>query len=160
VFSFFVLRVILCSYLSLRGAERFIQMATAGDRIRDFRKDLGWTLEKLADKTKLSKGFLSDIESNKRNASTETVLKIANAMGASLDYLLRAEQTKATRNRQPVQIPSTLSIFAEEEGLTYTDTLTLLETHSAVIARRSNESIKPPTVEDWRRLYSAIKSVE
>jgi transcriptional regulator with XRE-family HTH domain len=135
-------------------------MATAGDRIRDFRKDLGWTLEKLADKTKLSKGFLSDIESNKRNASTETVLKIANAMGASLDYLLRAEQTKATRNREPVQIPSTLSIFAEEEGLTYTDTLTLLETHSAVIARRSNESIKPPTVEDWRRLYSAIKLVE
>ena len=135
-------------------------MATAGDRIRDFRKDLGWTLEKLADKTKLSKGFLSDIESNKRNASTETVLKIANAMGASLDYLLRAEQTKATRNREPVQIPSTLSIFAEEEGLTYTETLTLLETHSAVIARRSNESIKPPTVEDWRRLYNAIKSVE
>lgn len=135
-------------------------MATAGDRIRDFRKDLGWTLDKLADKTKLSKGFLSDIESNKRNASTETVLKIANAMGASLDYLLRGEQTKATRNREPVQIPSTLSIFAEEEGLTYTDTLTLLETHSAVIARRSNESIKPPTVEDWRRLYKAIKSVE
>ena len=67
-----------------------MQMATAGDRIRDFRKDLGWTLEKLADKTKLSKGFLSDIESNKRNASTETVLKIAKAMVASLDYLLRA----------------------------------------------------------------------
>jgi len=135
-------------------------MATAGDRIRDFRKDLGWTLEKLANKTKLSKGFLSDIESNKRNASTETVLKIANAMGASLDYLLRGEQTKATRNREPVQIPSTLSIFAEEESLTYTETLTLLETHGAVIARRSSESIKPPTVEDWRKLYNAIKSVE
>jgi repressor LexA len=135
-------------------------MATAGDRIRDFRKDLGWTLDKLADKTKLSKGFLSDIESNKRNASTETVLKIANAMGASLDYLLRGEQTKATRNREPVQIPSTLSIFAEEESLTYTETLTLLETHGAVIARRSSESIKPPTVEDWRKLYNAIKSVE
>lgn len=135
-------------------------MATAGDRIRDFRKDLGWTLEKLADKTKLSKGFLSDIEGNKRNASTETALKIANAMGASLDYLLRGEQTKATRNREPVQIPSTLSIFAEEESLTYTETLTLLETHGAVIARRSSESIKPPTVEDWRKLYNAIKSVE
>ena len=135
-------------------------MATAGDRIREFRKDLGWTLEKLAEKTNLSKGFLSDVEGNKRNASTENVLKIANAMGASLDYLLRGEQTKASRNREPVQIPSTLSIFAEEEGLTYTDTLTLLETHGAVIARRSNESIKPPTVEDWRRLYEAIKRVE
>jgi transcriptional regulator with XRE-family HTH domain len=135
-------------------------MATAGDRIRDFRKDLGWTLDKLSEKTNLSKGFLSDIEGNKRNASTENVLKIANAMGASLDYLLRGEQAKGTRTREPVQIPSTLSIFAEEEGLSYTETLTLLETHSAVIARRSNESIKPPTVEDWRRLYKAIKEVE
>lgn len=135
-------------------------MATAGDRIREFRKDLGWTLDKLAEKTKLSKGFLSDVEGNNRNASTENVLKIANAMGASLDYLLRGEQASASRKREPVQIPSTLSIFAEQEGLSYTDTLTLLETHSAVIARRSSESIKPPTVEDWRRLYKAIKEVE
>jgi transcriptional regulator with XRE-family HTH domain len=135
-------------------------MATAGDRIREFRKDLGWTLDKLAEKTNLSKGFLSDVEGNNRNASTENVLKIANAMGASLDYLLRGEQASASRKREPVQIPSTLSIFAEQEGLSYTDTLTLLETHSAVIARRSSESIKPPTVEDWRRLYKAIKEVE
>ena len=135
-------------------------MATAGDRIREFRKDLGWTLDKLAEKTNLSKGFLSDIEGNNRNASTENVLKIANAMGASLDYLLRGEQASASRKREPVQIPATLSIFAEQEGLSYTDTLTLLETHSAVIARRSSESIKPPTVEDWRRLYKAIKEVE
>lgn len=135
-------------------------MANSGERIREFRKDLGWTLEQLAEKTDLSKGFLSDIEGNKRNASTENVLKIANAMGASLDYLLRGEQAKPSYTREPVQIPSTLSIFAEEDGLTYTDTLTLLETHSAVIARRSSESIKPPTVEDWRRLHKAIKAVE
>ena len=67
-------------------------MPTAGDRIKDYRKDLGWTLDKLSEKTKLSKGFLSDIEGNKRNPSTENVVKIANAMGASLDYLLRGEQ--------------------------------------------------------------------
>ena len=82
-------------------------MATAGDRIREFRKDLGWTLDKLAEKTKLSKGFLSDVEGNNRNASTENVLKIANAMGASLDYLLRGEQASASRKREPVTPPST-----------------------------------------------------
>lgn len=135
-------------------------MPTAGDRIKDYRKDLGWTLDKLAEKTKLSKGFLSDIERNERNASTENVVKIANAMGASLDYLLRGEQAKPTHRREGVQIPLTLSIFAEQRGLTYTETLTLLETYNSVIARRSNQSIKPPTVEDWSRLYTAIKSVE
>lgn len=135
-------------------------MATAGDRIREFRKDLGWTLEQLADKTQLSKGFLSDVESNNRNVSTDNLLKIANAMGASLDYLLRGQQAKPTNRREPVQIPSTLSIFAEDQSLTYTDTLTLLEMWNSVVARRSNQSIKAPTVEDWRRLYDAMKSVE
>jgi transcriptional regulator with XRE-family HTH domain len=135
-------------------------MATAGDRIREFRKDLGWTLEQLAEKTQLSKGFLSDVESNNRNVSTDNLLKIANAMGASLDYLLRGEQAKPTSRREPVQIPSTLSIFAEDHSLTYSDTLTLLEMWNSVVARRSNQSIKAPTVEDWRRLYDAMKSVE
>jgi len=135
-------------------------MATAGDRIREFRKDLGWTLEQLAEKTQLSKGFLSDVESNNRNVSTDNLLKIANAMGASLDYLLRGEQAKPTSRREPVQIPSTLSIFAEDHSLTYSDTLTLLEMWNSVVARRSNQAIKAPTVEDWRRLYDAMKSVE
>ncbi|HXQ33768.1 MAG TPA: helix-turn-helix transcriptional regulator [Anaerolineales bacterium] len=135
-------------------------MPSAGDRIRQFREDLGWTLDKLAQETKLSKGFLSDVETNRRNASAENVLKIANAMGASLDYLLRGEESRSARRREPVQIPSTLSIAAEELGLSYSDTLTLLETYGSVIARRSSQSIKPPTVEDWKRLYQAIRSVE
>ncbi|HXM46353.1 MAG TPA: helix-turn-helix domain-containing protein [Pyrinomonadaceae bacterium] len=135
-------------------------MPTTGDRIRGFREDLGWTLEELAKKTQLSKGFLSDVETNKRNASTENALKIANAMGASLDYLLRGETARPAQRREPVQIPSTLSIAAEQLELSYADTLTLLETHRSVIARRSNDSIKPPTVEDWKRLYTLIKELE
>jgi transcriptional regulator with XRE-family HTH domain len=135
-------------------------MPTVGDRIKEFRKELGWTLDQLALKTKLSKGFLSDIESNKRNCSTDNVLKIANAMGASLDYLLRGEQTKPSQRRESIQIPSSLSMAAEQLKLTYSETLTLLETYQSVIARRSNESIKPPTVEDWRTLHKLIKSVK
>src|SRR5438132_4107073 len=114
-------------------------MATTGDRIREFREDLGWTLEELAKKTHLSKSFLSEIENNNRNASSENVLKIANALGASLDYLLRGEVARSASRREPIQIPATLSIAAEQLGLSYSDTLTLLETYSSVIARRSNE---------------------
>jgi transcriptional regulator with XRE-family HTH domain len=135
------------------------RMPTVGDRIKELRKELGWTLDQLALKTKLSKGFLSDIESNKRNCSTDNVLKIANAMGASLDYILRGEQARPTQ-RETIQIPSSLSIAAEQLKLTYSETLTLLETYQSVIARRSNESIKPPTVEDWKTLHKLIKAVK
>lgn len=135
-------------------------MPTVGDRIREFREDLGWTLEQLAQRTNLSKGFLSDVETNKRNASTENVLKIANELGASLDYLLRGEQTRPAQRREPVQIPSTLSIAAEQLGLKYSETLTLLETYGSVIARRSSQSIKSPTVEEWIKIHRLISSVE
>lgn len=134
-------------------------MPTVGDRIRDFREHLGWTQEQLAQRAKISKGFLSDVENNKRNISANNVLKIANVMGASLDYLLRGERSKPSQRREPIQIPPTLSVAAEQLKLTYTDTLTLLETYESVIARRSSDSIKPPTVEDWIALHNAIKAV-
>lgn len=135
-------------------------MSTVGDRIREFREDLGWTLDKLAQHTKLSKGFLSDVENNRRNASAENVLKIANVLGASLDYLLRGEQARPEQRREPIQIPSSLSMAAEQLGLSYSETLTLLETYQSVIARRSNQSLKPPTVEDWKMLHKLIKAVK
>jgi transcriptional regulator with XRE-family HTH domain len=134
-------------------------MPTVGDRIKEFREDLGWTQEQLAQRTKLSKGFLSDVENNKRNISANNVLKIANVMGASLDYLLRGEKSKPTHRREAIQIPSTLSTAAEQLKLSYSETLTVLETYQSVIARRSNESIRQPSVEDWKTLYKLIKAV-
>jgi len=83
-------------------------MASIGDRIREIRGKLGWTQEKLAAEAGISKGFLSDVENNKRSISAEYVLRIANALGASLEYLLRGETGKEEREREPVQIPREL----------------------------------------------------
>jgi transcriptional regulator with XRE-family HTH domain len=131
-------------------------MPTVGDRIKEFRESLGWTQETLAEKAGLSKGFLSDVENNKRDISSSNVLKIANTMGASLDFLLRGELV--TRQAPtPIEIPPELSSAAELEGWSYSDTLTLLETHRSVIARRSSRSIKPPTTEEWKKFYKWIK---
>ena len=76
-------------------------MAHTGDRIRAIREKRGLTQDQLADKAKISTGFLSDVENGKRNVSSENLLKIANALGASADYLLRGE-TRETNQRQPV----------------------------------------------------------
>ena len=133
-------------------------MPTIGDRIKEIREDLGWTQEKLAEESTISKGFLSDVENNKRDISATNVLKIANAMGASLEYLLRGEESsKQKEKREPEQIPVELSKAAEELKLSYSDTLTLRDTYRSMIARRSNKSIKPLTVEEWKELYELIK---
>jgi transcriptional regulator with XRE-family HTH domain len=132
-------------------------MPTIGDRIKETREELGWTQERLADEAKISKGFLSDVENNKRDISSTNVLKIANAMGASLEYLLRGEEDKQKEKREPEKIPIELSKAAEELNLSYSDTLTLRDTYRSIIARRSNRSLKPPTIEEWKELYELIK---
>src|SRR5215469_1565836 len=79
-------------------------MPTAGDRIREIREELGWTLDKLVEKTGISKGFLSDVETGKRDISSEYLLKIADAMEASVDYLLRGDNSASPANKpKPVE---------------------------------------------------------
>jgi len=135
-------------------------MASVGDRIREIREELGLTLDKLADKTAISKGFLSDVETGKRDISSEYLLKIADAMGASLDYLLRGENSNSTSTRQkPVEIPSELSEAAQQLKLSYAQTLELLEANQSVVARRSTKSLKRFGVDDWKELYKAIRKV-
>ena len=132
-------------------------MAATGDRIREIREVRGMTQDQLADKAGISKGFLSDVENDKRNVSSENLLKIANALGASVDYLLRGE-TKSSR-REEIVIPPELSQVAEELNLSYAETLELLEAHRSVIARRSSKTAKRFTADDWKQLHRAIKTV-
>ena len=134
-------------------------MPRAGDRIRTARERRRWTQEQLAGAAGISKGFLSDIENDKRNISSESALRLADALGISLDYLVRGESGERERQRRPVSIPPELSKVAEELELSYRDTLTLLEAHEAVVARRSAKLVRPPTVDEWRKLHKAIKDV-
>ena len=134
-------------------------MPQAGDRIRAIRGQQNWTQEELAEAAGISKSFLSDIENGKRNISSESALKIADALGISLDYLIRGETGERERQREPVRIPPELSQLAEELDLSYSETLTLLEAHEAVVARRAAKKLRSPTVDEWRNFYEVIKDV-
>ena len=133
-------------------------MPTVGDRIRAIREEMQINQDRLAELAGLSKGFLSDVENNKRNVSSENLLKIANVLGASVDYLLRGNVAEAV-SAEPIVIPPELSRAAEELQLSYAATLELLEAHKSVIARRSNKGLRTFTVEDWKELHRAIKKV-
>jgi transcriptional regulator with XRE-family HTH domain len=133
-------------------------MPTVGERIRQIREELQMNQEQLAERASLSKGFLSDVENNKRNIGSENLLKIANVLGASVDYLLRGEISESA-GTEPVVIPPELSQAAEELELSYTATMELLEAHRSVIARRSNKGLRKFSVEDWKKLHDAIKKV-
>jgi transcriptional regulator with XRE-family HTH domain len=133
-------------------------MATVGDRIREIREEMQMNQERLAERAGLSKGFLSDVENNKRNISSANLLRIANVLGASVDFLLRGEIAEAG-NMEPIVIPPELSQAAEELELSYAATVELLEAHRSVVARRSNKGLRRFSVEDWKKLHEAIKRV-
>lgn len=132
-------------------------MPTAGDRIRELREKRKMTQEQLATAADMSKSFLSDVENNNRNVSSQTLLRIATVLDASVDYLLSGETPEVVR--RPVVIPPNLSQAAAELNLSYNRTLELLDAHDSVFARRSNKSRTEFTVDEWKKLYQALKKV-
>jgi len=134
-------------------------MPTTGDRIREIREKRKMTQDQLAQAADLSKGFLSDVENNKANISSQLLLRIANVLGASVDYLLQGKTKETSSLKDPVIIPQELSLAAEQLKLSYGEALELLEAHKSVVARRSNKDLKSFSVEDWKELHKAIKKV-
>ena len=59
-----------------------------GNRIRQFRKELGLTIEELAFKAQLHPNYLGDIERGKRNPSLKNLNKIAYSLGKPLSTIV------------------------------------------------------------------------
>ena len=60
-----------------------------GEKIRELRKAKELTLERLAEKTDSSKGYIWELENRgTRKPSAEKLLKIAEALGVTTEYLL------------------------------------------------------------------------
>jgi transcriptional regulator with XRE-family HTH domain len=60
-----------------------------GERIKQQRLNRGLTQEVLAENANVSVSFLGQIERGERKLSLETLVKIAGALGASLDFLVK-----------------------------------------------------------------------
>ena len=128
-----------------------------GLRIRELRERRGLTLDDLASRSGVSKGFLSEVENGKRGLSAENVLKIAMALGASVDYLLRGEMQVHMR-QEAVSIPPELASLAADMNLSYRETVQLLDAHNSVVARRSDLK-RALSIDDWRQLHETLKKV-
>ena len=60
-----------------------------GTRILLSRRDLGWKQEELAQRSGVSRGYISDIErGHVTNVGVETLFALAEALGVSVPYLL------------------------------------------------------------------------
>ena len=60
-----------------------------GQRIRQERLKLGLTQAKLAEDTDISEAYMGQIERGERNLALDTLVRLANKLGVSVDYLLK-----------------------------------------------------------------------
>jgi len=60
--------------------------------VKEYRKQKGWTQQKLAEKTSLSFNTITKIEQGIGNSPTlKTLIKLADALGVSIDELVGRE---------------------------------------------------------------------
>jgi transcriptional regulator with XRE-family HTH domain len=126
-----------------------------GVRIKERRLGIGWTQDQLCQKAGISKGFLSDLENDKRSVSADNLLDIARALTVSLDFLMTGKASK----QQPteVSIPASLAKFAAQEGLSMRQTLMLLDMQKQIVAHRSAKKKDGPDSVDWQKFYEGVK---
>lgn len=63
-----------------------------GNRIKEVRKQNDYSQAQLAEETNLSISYISHIENAKRKASLESVIRIVNVLGITVDELLAGVQ--------------------------------------------------------------------
>ena len=130
-------------------------MAAVGERIKERRLELGWTQDQLCQKAGISKGFLSDLENDKRSVSANNLLDIARALSVSLDLLMTGEASEKPVVEVP--IPASLARFAAEERLSFRQTLMLLDMQKQIVAHRSAKKKDGLEGVDWRKFYEGVK---
>lgn len=128
-----------------------------GARVRELRRERGWTLEQLADAAGVSKGFLSGIENNRAQPTGPVLLKIANALGASVDYLLQGEAAAPRpEERKVVEVPPELVAIAEQRGWSARRVFEVLRARQSLLARRSDKPHRPFTQTEWAEFADRI----
>jgi transcriptional regulator with XRE-family HTH domain len=130
-----------------------------GERIAGLRDRKGWTQKTLADRAGCSVTYLSEIESGKnRNVSSAKLLRIADELGASLDYLMRGVEMPI-RERRPIEVPPALDEVAQENGWTYQQTTAVLQARQLIRARRTPTGTEVPetySAGDWVDLHRRL----
>ncbi|HEV2891939.1 MAG TPA: helix-turn-helix transcriptional regulator [Frankiaceae bacterium] len=67
-----------------RAYEDLAHRRAFGDRVRELRKERGWTQEVLAEAAGMGRGYLAEIEGGRRAATIDTIHRIAIALGVTI----------------------------------------------------------------------------
>jgi len=137
-------------------AEKY-DRAIIGKRIRMMRLNQGLTVQGLAKNSKVSTGYISEVERGLPAVSVDKLAQIADALGIGLDTLL-SDHADEAGDRQTISIPAALSKVADELNLSHRATLTLLQGQKSLTARRSTTQPEEWGYDDWMKFYEQVRT--
>jgi transcriptional regulator with XRE-family HTH domain len=133
-------------------------MSTVGERIRQERQLMGYTQERLSSEAGISKSFLSEVENGIRNPSAEYLLRIADVLGVSLDFLMKGTRdASVAKEPKRMDFPHSLSEFALKRRLPFNQVKAVLEAKLQFVANRRDTVDDDLENFDWEGFYEAIK---
>ena len=93
--------------LGKRGRAMVLFRQELGDVLRDARRAQGRTLRQVSSDARVSLGYLSEIERGQKEASSELLLSVTEALGLPLSYVLR-EVSDRIAVTEGVTVPDTV----------------------------------------------------
>jgi transcriptional regulator with XRE-family HTH domain len=85
-----------------------------GKRIRDRRKALGLTQQQLAEALGLTPQHISAIEQDKRTSSLPSLVRLAEELGVTVDYLLTGKEGVVTETISAIKADKRLNLKAKK----------------------------------------------
>jgi len=130
-----------------------IDLKKLGEKVRFLRQGRGWTLSDLAEKSGVSKAYISDLENAAAGKpNIQYIYSIAVALDVTLDDLLRDTTPNEPRRKRVIEdLPPGLRELQMEMNLSDSDVETL--------AQVNFRGTRPKDMEGWRFLLEAIKMV-
>lgn len=101
---------------------------TLGKRIREERQKLNLTQEMLAEDIDLTTAYIGQIERGERNLTLENLVKVANRLGVTIDYLL-SDSLSSSNDTYIVQLAQLLNERTLHEKEMAVDVLRTLFRH-------------------------------
>jgi transcriptional regulator with XRE-family HTH domain len=131
-----------------------IDLKRLGENVRFRRQGKGWTLSDLAEKSGISKAYISDLENGAAGKpNIQYVFAIANALGVTLDELLddaAPKRAEASRRKRGLEdLPPGLRELQID--------LDLSESEVEMLSQVNFRGNRPKDKEGWRFLLEAIK---
>ena len=132
-----------------------LDLERLGQNIRTRRTARGWSLNDLAEKTELSKAYLSDLENGRGGRpNVQYLMQVAKTFGATIDDLVSGT------SGEPEATDATLDTEVLPQGLReFADRAELRPDEVQMLAHLHFRGGRPRDAEAWNAIFQVLKAV-